>query len=116
MNNKLTQFITHKLLFTNYKVKSSSLFRRVGELAFTLAETFVVAALTLPNLNSSTGDKEKVVKLQKLYQNLEDAFGRAQAIYGPINEWCSGISNNTDCSKKYVNRLSDFLKITKKSN
>lgn len=41
-------------------------------IAFTLAETLivmgiigVVAALTLPNLNSSTGDKEKVVKVKK---------------------------------------------------
>ncbi|MBR1942811.1 hypothetical protein IJ843_03645 [bacterium] len=29
----------------------------------------VVAALTLPNLNSSAGDKEKVVKVKKIYQN-----------------------------------------------
>ena len=63
MTNKLTQFTTHSSLFTN--------------LAFTLAETLivmgiigVVAALTLPNLNSSTGDKEKVVKVKKIYQNL----------------------------------------------
>ena len=62
--------------------------------AFTLAETLivmgiigVVAALTLPNLNSSTGDKEKVAKVKKIYQNLNDAFGRAQAVYGPYNEW-----------------------------
>ena len=40
--------------------------------AFTLAETLIVigvigivSALTLPNLNSSTGDKEKVDKVQK---------------------------------------------------
>lgn len=40
--------------------------------AFTLAETLivmgiigVVAALTIPNLNSSTADKEKVAKLKK---------------------------------------------------
>lgn len=58
--------------------------------AFTLAETLivmgiigVVAALTIPNLNSATADKEKVAKVQKLYSNLNDAFGRAQAVYGP---------------------------------
>ena len=61
--------------------------------AFTLAETLivmgiigVVAALTIPNLNSSTADKEKVAKLQKIYSNLEDAFGRATAVYGPIED------------------------------
>ena len=52
--------------------------------AFTLAETLVVmgiigivSALTLPNLNSSTGEKEKVAKVKNLYSNLNDAYGRA---------------------------------------
>lgn len=60
--------------------------------AFTLAETLivmgiigVVAALTIPNLNSSTADKEKVAKLKKVYSNLEDAVGRAEAVYGPMS-------------------------------
>lgn len=68
--------------------------------AFTLAETLivmgiigVVAALTIPNLNSATADKEKVAKVQKLYSNLNDAFGRAQAVYGPFEEWFRGDSN-----------------------
>ena len=96
------QLTTHNPLFT----KS----------AFTLAETLivmgiigVVAALTLPNLNSSTGDKEKVVKLQKIYSNLNDAMGRAIAVYGPYNEWGLTVSN----SEKFLDRLSDFLKISK---
>ena len=62
--------------------------------AFTLAETLivmgvigVVAALTLPNLNNSTGDKEKVAKVKKIYAELNDAFGRAEVAYGPINQW-----------------------------
>lgn len=61
--------------------------------AFTLAETLivmgiigVVAALTIPNLNSSTADKEKVAKLKKVYSNLEDAVGRAEAVYGPMSD------------------------------
>ena len=49
--------------------------KRVGRpLAFTLAEVLivigiigVVAALTLPNLNHATGDKEKVTKVKKIY-------------------------------------------------
>ena len=81
--------------------------------AFTLAETLivmgiigVVAALTLPNLNSSTGEKEKVAKVKKIYSNLNDALDRAQAVYGPYDEW------------KYYNvgfdRILDFLKVSKK--
>ncbi|MBR2526233.1 type II secretion system protein [bacterium] len=63
-------------------------------IAFTLAETLIVmgvigivSALTLPNLNSSTGDKERVAKVKKIYQNLNDALGRAEAVYGPYEEW-----------------------------
>ena len=84
--------------------------------AFTLAETLivigiigVVAALTLPNLNSSTGDKEKVVKLQKLYSNMNDALGRAQVVYGPINTWPKD-GNHTE---RMMNRLFEFMKVSK---
>ena len=83
-------------------------------LAFTLAETLivmgiigVVAALTIPNLNSSTADKEKVAKVKKLYQNFTDAFGRAQAVYGPLDEWDS--SQNEELNY----RITEFLKISK---
>ncbi len=79
-------------------------------LAFTLAETLivmgiigVVAALTIPNLNSSTADKEKVAKLKKVYSNLNDAIGRVEATYGPLSE---NVGNFPD-------RLSDFLKVSK---
>jgi len=75
----------------------------------------VVAALTLPNLNSSTGDKEKVAKLQKIYSNLEDAFGRATAVYGPIENWCTS-SDITVCTSRFKDRLSDFLKVSKDCN
>ena len=81
--------------------------------AFTLAETLIVmgiigivSALTLPNLNSSTGEKEKVVKVKKLYQNFDDALGRAQAVYGPFDEW----SNNTT---RIGERITEFMKVTK---
>ena len=84
--------------------------------AFTLAETLVVmgiigvvAALTLPNLNGSTADKEKVAKLQKIYQNLEDALGRTTAVYGPIDEW----NDTGGVNSKLAVRIADFLKITK---
>jgi len=70
----------------------------------------VVAALTLPNLNSSTGDKEKVAKLQKIYQNLSDASMRVQAIYAPVTEW----QNVQAGGLTFSNRIEDFLKISKK--
>ena len=86
--------------------------------AFTLAETLivmgiigVVAALTLPNLNSSTGDKEKVAKVKKIYQNLNDAFGRATAVYGAFNQWCTNYSG--DCQKRQGERITEFMKVSK---
>lgn len=94
---------------------------QLTKFAFTLAETLivmgvigVVAALTLPNLNSSTGDKEKVVKVKKIYQNLNDAVGRAVAIYGPIDEWYKSEDNDLNKkSKRAFNRIAEFLKTSK---
>ena len=83
--------------------------------AFTLAETLIVigiigivSALTLPNLNASTGEKEKVAKVKKLYQNLTDAYGRATVVYGPMKDWPT--SNFTTVAG---DRISEFLKVTK---
>lgn len=89
-------------------------------LAFTLAETLIVmgiigivSALTLQNLNSSTGEKEKIAKVKKIYQNLDDAFGRAQAIYGPIDTWF--INDNTLAlqATRFGQRMSEFFKTSK---
>ena len=90
-------------------------------LAFTLAETLIVmgiigivSALTLPNLNSSTGEKEKIAKVKKIYQNVNDALGRAQAVYGPIDEWF--VNDGTDFVKKgnrLGERISEFMKVSK---
>ena len=88
-------------------------------MAFTLAETLIVigvigivSALTLPNLNSSTGDKEKVAKVEKIYQNLNDAFSRAEAVYGPFDTW---FVNDTDEQKitRFGERLTEFMKVSK---
>ena len=88
--------------------------------AFTLAETLVVmgiigvvAALTIPNLNQSTGDREKVAKLKKVYSNLEDAFGRTTAVYGPIDEWFINIPENTSSNQRFTDRMTEFMKISK---
>ena len=92
-------------------------------LAFTLAETLIVmgiigivSALTLPNLNSSTGEKEKVAKVKKLYQNLDDAVGRAQAVYGPMNEWFVNDASATAQITRFGDRLTEFMKVSKNCN
>lgn len=92
-------------------------------LAFTLAETLivmgiigVVAALTIPNLNSSTADKEKVAKLKKVYSNLNDAIGRTEAVYGNMSEWQwanSGSPSTTNDTQMFAERIGDFLKTSK---
>ena len=89
-------------------------------LAFTLAEVLivigiigVVAALTLPNLNHATGDKETVTRLQKAYSILNEANDRAVAIYGPLSTWKSNeqcANNFGDC---WMERIGNFLKISK---
>ena len=89
-------------------------------LAFTLAETLivmgiigVVAALTIPNLNSSTADKEKVAKVKKIYSNLNDAAGRASAVYGTFDTWTSTMTSSTLARQGYFERLTEFMKVTK---
>ncbi len=86
-------------------------------LAFTLAETLivmgiigVVAALTIPNLNSSTNNQEKVTKVKKIYAELNEAHNRATAVYGPLETWC--VSGNS-CRKRYFDRITEFMKIKK---
>ncbi len=90
--------------------------------AFTLAETLivigiigVVAALTLPNLNHATGDKEKVTKVKKIYSALTDAVDRAQVIYGSCDSWdIKNISNKSrEINEQFAKRVTEFLKVSK---
>ena len=92
----------------------------VKAIAFTLAETLVVmgiigvvAALTIPNLNQSTGDREKVAKVKKLYSNLEDAFGRAVAVYAPYDTWLNGLSEDEEKITRIGQRIAEFMKVSK---
>ena len=110
----LKRIFNFKNLFTTH----NSQFTKA--IAFTLAETLivmgiigVVAALTLPNLNSSTGDREKVAKVKKIYQNLEDAYGRAEAVYGPIDEWFVNDTTDEQKTKRVGERFTEFMKISK---
>ena len=96
-----------------------STIQRVKAYAFTLAETLivigiigVVAALTLPNLNHATGDKEKVTKVKKIYSSLTEAFDRAQAIYGSSDEWCKSL-NIASCTEQFAKRITEFMKVSK---
>ena len=89
-------------------------------LAFTLAETLIVmgiigivSALTLPNLNSSTGEKEKIAKVKKIYQNLDDAIGRATAVYGPVNEWFANDNSYSAQVTRFGDRITEFMKVSK---
>ena len=98
-----------------------STIQRVKAYAFTLAETLivigiigVVAALTLPNLNHATGDKEKVTKVKKIYSALTDAVDRAQVIYGPCDEWTKDIEgDNAARSERFAKRITEFMKVSK---
>ena len=105
-NNPNSQHTTHNSL--------------VKAIAFTLAETLVVmgiigvvAALTIPNLNQSTGDREKIAKVKKIYSNLEDAFGRATAVYGPYDTWLNGLSTDEEMATRKGQRLTEFIKVSK---
>ena len=99
-------------------IKIRHTFKKV--LAFTLAETLivmgiigVVAALTIPNLNSSTADKEKIAKVKKIYSNLNDALGRAQAVYGPYDEWLQLDSTSVAQTTRLGERMTEFMKVSK---
>ena len=87
---------------------------------FTLAEVLivigiigVVAALTLPNLNHATGDKEKVTKVKKIYSALTEAVDRAQVIYGDFDTWGNGLSTNAEKDERFAKRVTEFMKVSK---
>ena len=89
-------------------------------LAFTLAETLIVigiigivSALTLPNLNASTGEKEKVAKLKKIHTDLEQAFRMAKMKYGPLRSWTVNDSSVEDKYKRIGERITEFMKVSK---
>lgn len=94
-------------------------------LAFTLVETLivigiigVVSALTLPNLNNSTNNKERIAKLKKVYVDLNTAFANAEATYGPIKNWFKkdtwvDVNDVGGLSSRIGGRLTDFLKVSK---
>lgn len=117
------QALCHPELVSGSRKNIINIFKTAKKaLAFTLAETLivmgiigVVSALTIPNLNSSTADKEKIAKLQKLYSNMNDAITRATAVYGPIDEWYSGKTSD-QCKQVLFERITEFMKLQKSCN
>ena len=104
------------MVFTNESKKGQK-FMKKKNLAFTLAEVLivigiigVVAALTLPNLNHATGDKETITKVKKAYSNLTEALDRAQAIYGDFDTWDEHNCSSDTC---ILQRISEFMKVSK---
>lgn len=62
--------------------------------AFTLAETLivlaiigVVATLTIPSITTDANNKDRVVKLKKAYNMLENAYGVMTSNFGLLDEW-----------------------------
>ena len=107
-------------LKVNSTIQPSKLLTLRKALAFTLAEILivmgiigVVSALTIPNLNSSTADKERVAKVKKIYQNLEEAQGRAVATYGPMKTWFVSDTSKKVATNKYADRIMEFMKVSK---
>ncbi len=94
--------------------------KQIFKNAFTLAETLivigiigVVAALTLPNLNHATGDKETVTRVKKIYSSLTDAVDRAQVIYGDFDTWFNDLSSQEEKNERFAKRVTEFLKVSK---
>ena len=56
---------------------------------------------------------KKVAKIQKLYSNLQDAFGRATAIYGPMDEWFATDTTAVAQTTRFGERLTEFMKVSK---
>ena len=109
------------MMFTNL-VKKGQKFMKKKNLAFTLAEVLivigiigVVAALTLPNLNHATGDKETVTRVKKAYSTLSDAFDRAQVIYGNFDTWFKDFTEDDYYGRceRMAKRITEFMKVSK---
>ncbi len=74
--------------------------------AFTLAETLLVMAIigivataTIPNLMDSYQEDRDVAKLRGVYHDLEVAYAKAVAEYGPYDQWTG---DKKDVLMKYL--------------
>ena len=121
LSNKFVNYLN--TLRKTVKQFNCSTIQLVKAKAFTLAETLivigiigVVAALTLPNLNHATGDKERVTRVKKIYSALTEAVDRAQVIYGDIDTWFNNDSSeNDEKTERFAKRITVFMKVSKYS-
>ena len=86
--------------------------------AFTLAELLVVigligvvATMTIPNLANNSGNQKNTLRLQKTYQTLNEAYGRASAKYGPMSTWFTSDMDETAKQDKIAARFKEFLSV-----
>ena len=114
----LSQFCRSFDLFTGTCRVRKAHTAHLPKSAFTLAETLivigiigVVAALTLPNLNHATGDKEKVTRVKKALTSLTEANDRATATFGDLSEWPESCRENFDIC--WMKRAGQFLKASR---
>ena len=97
----------------------------VKAIAFTLAETLVVmgiigvvAALTIPNLNQSTGDREKIAKVKKIYSDYSKVkfyeYGKEEIKNDILREAytfyvsAKKLHENVEDIKNYINLIRSF--------
>ncbi len=95
-----------------------------SKVAFTLAEVLitlgiigVVAAMTLPTLIANYQKKETVVRLQKIYSQLNQVIKLAEAEHGSIDSWnYANMGSNINEIKEYFlnNYIIKHMKILKK--
>ena len=86
----------------------------LAEVLITLGVIGVVAALTLPSVISNYKEREYIVKLQKAYSTITQAFTAAIADYGTVDNWCERPVNGDQCSANFQEILSKYLSVSKK--
>ena len=81
--------------------------------AFTLAEILIVMAIigtvavaTIPNLMDSYQEERDVAKLRGVFHDLEVAYSKAVAEYGPISMWTGNSPERAKILMKYVKSTS----------
>lgn len=77
--------------------------------AFTLAEILIVMAIigtvavaTIPNLVDSYQEDKDIAKLRGVFHDLEVAYAKAVAEYGPIYMWADNSTQRAKILMKYV--------------
>ena len=53
--------------------------------------------------------------MKKVYANLEDAYGRATAVYGPVETWFANDGDDSGAwETRFTDRLTEVMKVSKK--